>query len=493
MMRFAPYRPPHLSSFAFSCFFFTPITYKGGPNRLSFSFTPPSIGSIIEGSYSSTIMERLNGSPRLMIVSDLDHTMVDHDDAENLSLLRFNALWEASYRHDSLLVFSTGRSPTLYKELRKEKPMLTPDIAIMSVGTEITYGDSMVPDDGWEDYLNNKWDKKIVLEETAKFSELSFQVTSGSLDCTSNIFSYMSETEQRPHKVSFYIPKEHAQHVAKALSERLEKRGLDVKIIYSGGMDLDILPQGAGKGQALAYLLKKFKSEGKTPTNTLVCGDSGNDAELFSIPEVHGVMVSNAQEELLQWHAIHGKGNPKIIHATERCAAGIIQAIGHFNLGSNASPRDAVDLLSVKDDSSPGHEVVKFYMLYERWRRAEVGNFEQHMQYFKKIFCPNGIVVNPSGVERTFNEYISALGQFYGDKKGKPFRVWVDRVSTQKINTDAWLVKYDKWELTDEGRQCCLTSAVLKETTESPSGFAWLHIHQTWLEGSTVNDPCWIV
>ncbi|KAG1365167.1 hypothetical protein COCNU_12G001670 [Cocos nucifera] len=295
-------------------------------------------------------MNRLNVPARLMIVSDLDHTMVDHHDHENLSLLRFNALWESLYRHDSLLVFSTGRSPTLYKQLRKEKPMLTPDITIMSVGTEITYGESMVPDDGWENVLNQKWDRNIVIEETSKFPQLSFQ----------------SETEQRPHKVSFYVDKAHAQEVVKSLSECLEKRGLDVKIIYSGGMDLDILPQGAGKGQALAYLLKKFKSDGKPPVNTLVCGDSGNDAELFSIPDVYGVMH------------------------------------------------------------------------------------------------PTGIVVHPSGVEHSLQELINAFGPCYSDKKGKQFRVWVDKVFTLQISSDAWLVKFDKWELADEGRQCCLTSVLLK-------------------------------
>lgn len=98
------------------------------------------------------------------------------------------------------------------------------------------------------------------------------------------------------------------------------------------------------------------------------------------------LQVSNAQEELLQWHAENAKDNPKIIHASERCAAGIIQAIGHFRLGTNISPRDVIDFSKSKPDGvTPGYEVVKFYMLYERWRRAEIANSEQHIQTLKKI------------------------------------------------------------------------------------------------------------
>ncbi|KAG5003839.1 hypothetical protein JHK84_028092 [Glycine max] len=79
------------------------------------------------------------------------------------------------------------------------------------------------------------------------------------------------------------------------------------------------------------------------------------------------MQVSNEQEELLQWYAGNARGNPQIIHATERCATSIMKAIGNFFLGPNASPRGIRDSMFNRKILCPSHEVVMFYIFCERW------------------------------------------------------------------------------------------------------------------------------
>lgn len=99
------------------------------------------------------------------------------------------------------------------------------------------------------------------------------------------------------------------------------------------------------------------------------------------------LQVGNAKEELLQWHAENMKNNPNILLATDRCGAGIIQAIGYFGLGMNVSPRDFKDFRKcIVEITNPGHEVVKFYLFYERWRRGEVEMVGQHIENLKSVF-----------------------------------------------------------------------------------------------------------
>lgn len=102
---------------------------------------------------------------------------------------------------------------------------------------------------------------------------------------------------------------------------------------------------------------------------------------------------------------------------------------------------------------------------------------------------PAGVFVHPSGVERSLHDCINAMRSCYGDKQGRKFQVWVDRVSPVQMSSDTWIVKFDKWELSGDERHCCITTVVLSSKGgDASDGFTWRHMHQTWLEGWGVKD-----
>jgi sucrose-6F-phosphate phosphohydrolase len=243
---------------------------------------------------------------QFLFVTDLDNTLVGDDQA----LAELNRhLKMHRQEHGTKIVYATGRSPTLYRQLQTEKHLLEPDALIAAVGTEIYLNGSDTPDSGWFQRLSQGWDRDVVVAASAHFADLVAQ----------------PDSEQRPFKVSFFLTQAVAVEVLPQLESLLQQQGLDIKLIYSTGQDLDILPRHSDKGQAMQFLRQQWGIE---PEQTVACGDSGNDVALFSVGEERGIIVGNAQPELLEWH----NANPSAHHylANASCAGGIIEGLNHF-------------------------------------------------------------------------------------------------------------------------------------------------------------------
>jgi sucrose-6F-phosphate phosphohydrolase len=260
------------------------------------------------------------------------------------------------FASNSLLVFSTGRSPELFQHLASETPLLIPDILVCSVGTEILLNG--VSDPEWEAFLDQGWDRDTAAAVGSRFPEIVLQ----------------QQSEQRPHKISYKLyaaDTAQATGVVSNLRSQLAAAGLDTNVVFSGGEDLDILPARASKGKALSFLLEQVEMQvGARPTKgVLACGDSGNDQELFEVPGVYGCMVANAHPELVEWTAANG--HDRIFAASRDGPGGILEALYHFNFFLNPVSSDSGD--SDNNSSSIGRrkEVVDLHKWFENYFTTE--------------------------------------------------------------------------------------------------------------------------
>jgi sucrose-6F-phosphate phosphohydrolase len=247
-----------------------------------------------------------------LFVTDLDNTLVGDDKALN----ELNQhLSQHRQEYGTKIVYATGRSPILYRQLATEKPLLPPDALITSVGTEICFNpEEEVFDPEWMEILSKGWDREQVVATAAHYSDLVPQ----------------TDSEQRPFKVSYLLSEQAAQELLPRLDSALKERNLDVKLVYSGGQDLDILPRQGDKGLAIEFLRQKW---GIDAAKTVVCGDSGNDIALFSVGEARGIIVGNARPELRQWYKANSTDYRYMAQA--HCAGGILEGLYHFGFLSN--------------------------------------------------------------------------------------------------------------------------------------------------------------
>lgn len=240
-----------------------------------------------------------DATPRVILCTDLDGTFLGGTDAERKHLYQ---LIEA-HRSQVHLVFVTGRDLDHIQLLCEQPGFPRPDHIVGDVGTTVVDGRTLEPVEPIQSEIAAAWGSP---------NERIDAVVAGSpgIRPQPTAFSYRRSFYYEPDTLDPSLP------------GRIEALGYDC--LLSANLYLDVLPKGISKGPTLTRLLDQL---GFDRHRALVAGDTRNDTSMFLVG-LKGVVVGNAEPQLKD----ATQGIPQVIHATGHGAAGIVEALHHFNL-----------------------------------------------------------------------------------------------------------------------------------------------------------------
>eukprot|EP00747_Dinoflagellata_sp_TGD_P164424 gnl/TRDRNA2_/TRDRNA2_184348_c0_seq1.p1 gnl/TRDRNA2_/TRDRNA2_184348_c0~~gnl/TRDRNA2_/TRDRNA2_184348_c0_seq1.p1 ORF type:complete len:437 (-),score=55.17 gnl/TRDRNA2_/TRDRNA2_184348_c0_seq1:167-1477(-) len=281
----------------------------------------------------------------VLIVSDLDSTMVGHDlDPNNTLLDEFQSEWFESYEPlGSHLVYSTGRNKQDALALACEKGLPKPKMLVCGVGTEVYLVPNSLPS------RNGTWAADpdlMTLEPQWTNLMISTFNRSAVADLLTERFP---KIELRGNDIydPYRIPSvyEVDKNFSKTICDVRKLLGPGVEVIVSGGDEyklIDFCSSEAGKLKACQFVMERL---GFQPEQTLVCGDSGNDESMYRCPSIRGVAVGNSLSELVNFLKDSATAGPDVVqkgaefstvfkstvlYANRDCTGAITEALDRF-------------------------------------------------------------------------------------------------------------------------------------------------------------------
>lgn len=209
---------------------------------------------------------------------DIDDTLLPshhHSDA-------FYQFWNRlEFKSRPLLCYNTGRLKDDTLRLINQKILPKPDYLICGVGT-------LIYDIG----------QATVLKKFAQVLEAGWDLDKVSQLMLSSGYDIRRQPDhfQNPYKSSWFFNDAKSSEI-EAIRNLLTQNGIDANVIYSSARHLDILPKWANKGNSLEWLLHFLGIEAN---EAIVAGNSGNDSAMFKVDGIKGIVVGNAQPELVE-------------------------------------------------------------------------------------------------------------------------------------------------------------------------------------------------
>jgi sucrose-6F-phosphate phosphohydrolase len=271
-------------------------------------------------------------SEQLLICTDLDRTLIPNgpqSESRN-ARIHFAAL---AGRPEVTLAYVTGRHRVLVQKAITYYRLPQPDFVIGDVGTTIYH---IGPQQEWT--RQAAWETEIA-RDWGGHRHRDIKSMLGDIPA----LRLQEGAKQNDYKVSYYVPlHSDRRDLSRMIENRLQKGGVAARLIWSideptGIGLLDVLPARASKYHAIVALMEMH---GFDTSETVFCGDSGNDIEVLASP-IPAVLVANSQAHVreLAQRLARESGCPEQLYIAQgdfmgmngNYSAGMLEGIAHFH------------------------------------------------------------------------------------------------------------------------------------------------------------------
>ncbi len=270
-------------------------------------------------------------SEPLLICTDLDRTLIPNGPQSESAEARQRFATLVSHP-EVTLAYVSGRHRELVEQAINNYRLPVPDYVIGDVGSTLYH---VGPQRDWQ--RQQRWETEIAADWGGRrHADLKLL-----LDDLSGLRP-QEYAKQNDYKLSYYLPLDSDRDaLSRAIRQRLEAQGIRANLIWSSDEPagiglLDVLPARASKYHAIEALMKE---QGFTCSNSVFCGDSGNDMEVLASP-IPAVLVANSEAEV-QRQAIQlaeAAGYPAQLYIARggfmnmngNYSAGMLEGIAHY-------------------------------------------------------------------------------------------------------------------------------------------------------------------